>query len=154
MKKGITIFDRILVSHMAQMQNMLDFPPAPKLDATGRLDPAKATEQELRGEQIFYGKGRCGSCHMPPAFLDHQMHDLHVELSGRAARRPDQDLHAARHQGEPAVPARRAPADARGHGGVLQPRAALETRASGEGGSRRVHAAAVAGSGAADAVRK
>lgn len=79
MKKGITIFDRIQVSHMAQMQNMLDFPPAPKLDSTGRLDPAKATEQELRGEQIFYGKGRCGSCHIPPAFLDHQMHDLHVE---------------------------------------------------------------------------
>lgn len=79
MKKGITIFDRIQVSHMAQMQNMLDFPPAPKLDVTGRLDPAKATEQELRGEQIFYGKGRCGSCHAPPAFLDHQMHDLHLE---------------------------------------------------------------------------
>ncbi len=79
MKKGITIFDRIQVSHMAQLQNMLDFPPAPKLDSTGRLDPMKATEQELRGEQIFYGKGRCGSCHTPPAFLDHQMHDLHVE---------------------------------------------------------------------------
>ena len=28
---------------MAQMQNMFDFPPAPKLTVTGMLDPAKAT---------------------------------------------------------------------------------------------------------------
>lgn len=80
MKKGFPILDRIHVSHMAQMQNMLDFPPAPKLDpSTGRLDPAKATESELRGEKIFFGKGQCSSCHMPPTYLDHQMHDLHLE---------------------------------------------------------------------------
>lgn len=79
MKKGMTIFDRIQVSHMAQMQNMFDFPPAPKLNTEGRLDPAKASEQELRGERIFFGKGRCGSCHSGPAYLDHQMHDLHLE---------------------------------------------------------------------------
>ena len=42
-KKGMNILDRILVTHMAQMQNMFDFPPAPKLAVTGRLDPAKAT---------------------------------------------------------------------------------------------------------------
>lgn len=79
MKKGMTIFDRIHVSHMAQLQNMLDFPPAPKLDSQGRLDPAKATEKELRGEKLFYGKGQCVGCHKPPAFLDHQMHDLKLE---------------------------------------------------------------------------
>ncbi|MCK0511264.1 cytochrome B6 [Aromatoleum buckelii] len=79
MKKGFTIFDRIHVSHMAQLQNMLDFPPTPKLNVEGRLDPAKATEQELRGEAIFFGKGRCAGCHEPPAYLDHQMHDLHLE---------------------------------------------------------------------------
>jgi cytochrome c peroxidase len=80
MKKGFPILDRIHVSHMAQFQNMLDFPPAPKLNlATGRLDPAKATENELNGEKIFFGKGQCGSCHTPPAYLDHQMHDLHLE---------------------------------------------------------------------------
>ena len=32
MKKGIMILDRVQVSHMAQLQNMLDFPPAPDLD--------------------------------------------------------------------------------------------------------------------------
>jgi cytochrome c peroxidase len=64
---------------MAQMQNMIDFPPAPKLDVMGKLDPAKATKQELAGERVFFGKGRCAECHKPPAFLDHQMHDLKVE---------------------------------------------------------------------------
>jgi cytochrome c peroxidase len=33
-KKGAMILDRVQVSHMAQFQNMLDFPPAPKLDPT------------------------------------------------------------------------------------------------------------------------
>ena len=64
---------------MAQLQNMLDFPPAPKLDTQGRLDPAKATTHELRGEKVFFGKGQCASCHQPPAFLDQQMHDLKLE---------------------------------------------------------------------------
>lgn len=64
---------------MAQMQNLLDFPPAPRLDVLGRLHPAKASAQALRGEKIFHGKGRCAGCHMPPAYLDQQMHDLHLE---------------------------------------------------------------------------
>jgi cytochrome c peroxidase len=80
MKKGMNILDRVQVSHMAQLQNMLDFPPAPKLDPlTGRVDPKKATENELRGEKVFFGKGQCASCHTPPFYLDHQMHDLHLE---------------------------------------------------------------------------
>ena len=78
-KKGFPVLDRIHVSHMAQFQNMLDFPPAPKLDSQGRLDRSKATKEELRGEAIFFGKGQCSSCHQPPAFLDNQMHDLKLE---------------------------------------------------------------------------
>ncbi|MDR3634958.1 MAG: cytochrome B6 [Isosphaeraceae bacterium] len=78
-KKGFTIFNRIQVSHMAQMQNMLDFPPAPKLTVTGALDPSKATASELRGEKLFYGKAQCAACHPAPSFLDNQMHDLHLE---------------------------------------------------------------------------
>jgi cytochrome c peroxidase len=31
------------------------------------------------GEKVFFGKGRCAECHAPPAFMDQQMHDLHVE---------------------------------------------------------------------------
>jgi cytochrome c peroxidase len=80
MKKGFVQLDRARVSHMAQFQNMIDFPPAPKLDvATGRLDPKKASEIELRGESLFFGKAQCASCHPPPFYLDHQMHDLHLE---------------------------------------------------------------------------
>ncbi len=79
MKKGVVILDRVRVSHMAQMQNMFDFPPAPKLNESGRLDHSKATESERRGEALFFGKARCSECHVPPVYLDHQMHDLRVE---------------------------------------------------------------------------
>ena len=79
-KKGAMILDRVQVSHMAQMQDMFDFPPAPKLDpATSRLDPAKASEPEMRGEQLFFGKARCAGCHSGVGYLDHQLHDLHLE---------------------------------------------------------------------------
>jgi cytochrome c peroxidase len=65
---------------MAQLQNMIDFPPAPKLDpTTGLLDPKKASEMELRGEKLFFGKAQCASCHPAPFYLDHQMHDLKME---------------------------------------------------------------------------
>jgi cytochrome c peroxidase len=79
MKKGVTILDRVRVSHMAQFQNMLDFPPAPKLNVLGRLDASKATESERRGEEVFFGKGQCNACHVPPFYLDQLMHDLRLE---------------------------------------------------------------------------
>jgi cytochrome c peroxidase len=79
MKKGFTIIPRVQVAHMAQMQNMFDFPPAPKLNTLGRLDPTKATESELRGEELFFGKAQCATCHPAPFYLDNQMHDLHLE---------------------------------------------------------------------------
>jgi cytochrome c peroxidase len=78
-KKGVNLLDRIEVTRMAQMQNMLDFPPAPKLTALGRLDPAKATQNELRGETLFFGQAQCATCHVPPFYLDNKMHDLKVE---------------------------------------------------------------------------
>ncbi|MBX9655931.1 cytochrome B6 [bacterium] len=79
MKKGFQEIPRSLVPHMAQAQNMFDFPPAPKLSVYGRLDPRKATEQELAGEKIFFGKGGCFVCHPAPFYLDDKMHDLHLE---------------------------------------------------------------------------
>lgn len=78
-KKGMHVVDRIHVTHMAQMQNMLDFPPAPKLTVLGRLDRSKANESELRGEQLFFGKAQCAVCHPAPFYLDQQMHDLQLE---------------------------------------------------------------------------
>jgi hypothetical protein len=43
---------------MAQAQNMFDFPSAPKLTRLGRPKAKKATEQELRGEKLFFGKAQ------------------------------------------------------------------------------------------------
>lgn len=79
-KKGVHLPNRSdQVAAMAQMQNMLDFPPAPKLDVFGKLIPERATAMELQGEEIFFGAGRCAECHSAPFFLDNQMHDLHLE---------------------------------------------------------------------------
>ena len=79
-KKGMNVPERgSQVALMAQMQNMLDFPPAPKLDVFGRLDPSMATEAELAGEALFFGKARCAECHPAPAFLDDRMHDLQLD---------------------------------------------------------------------------
>jgi cytochrome c peroxidase len=80
-RKGVNLPERHdQTSVMAQMQNIIDFPPAPKLDPFGRLDPSKASEKELAGERVFLGKGRCAECHVPQmSFMDQQMHDLKLE---------------------------------------------------------------------------
>lgn len=76
----MNIIDRVQVAHMAQMQNTFDFPPEPKLDPdTSRLNRNRATESELRGEQVFFNKGQCANCHPAPFYLDHQVHDLRLE---------------------------------------------------------------------------
>lgn len=79
-KKGVNVLERGSEVHeMSEFQALLDFPPAPKLDVFGRLDPALATEQELRGEAIFHTRARCAECHPPPHYTDNTMHDLKVE---------------------------------------------------------------------------
>src|SRR5512140_3827120 len=91
--KGVNILERGSQVHaMAEFQEILDFPPAPKLNLLGRLDPAKATQSELRGETLFFGKGQCAVCHTPPYYTDNLMHNLRVErffkeitINGRTA---------------------------------------------------------------------
>jgi cytochrome c peroxidase len=80
-RKGVHLPERHdQTSMMAQMQNMIDFPPAPKLDPAGRLDTSKANQSELAGERVFFDKGRCAECHIPQtAFIDNNMHDLKLE---------------------------------------------------------------------------
>jgi len=79
-KKGVNPLERGSQVHfMAEFEDILDFPPAPKLGWDGKLDPAKATAAELHGQEIFYGKGRCAECHSGPYFTDNTMHDLHAE---------------------------------------------------------------------------
>ncbi len=79
-KKGLNILDRgHQVHNMSEFQELLDFPPAPKLNVFGRLDRKKATEAEVRGEELFFGKANCAACHTPPFYTDNTMHDLMVE---------------------------------------------------------------------------
>lgn len=68
-----------VANRMGDFNSILDFPPAPKLDPLGKLIPSRASEQELRGEQLFWGKAKCGQCHYGPAFVDDQSYDLQVE---------------------------------------------------------------------------
>jgi cytochrome c peroxidase len=94
-KKGVNMLERGSEVHfMGELQAMLDFPPAPKLDVFSRLDHQQATEAEIRGEQIFFGKARCVECHQPPHYTDNNMHDLRAErffeprdINGRVAVR-------------------------------------------------------------------
>lgn len=79
-KKGVNILERGSQVHaMAEFQELLDFPPAPKLNLLGRLDPAKASETEMRGEKLFFGKAQCSACHAPPYYTDNLMHNLRTE---------------------------------------------------------------------------
>lgn len=80
-KKGINILDRGHQVHaMSEFEALLDFPPAPKLRVVdGKLDPKLATEKEMRGQAVFFGKGQCMTCHQPPIYSDNMMHDLKVE---------------------------------------------------------------------------
>lgn len=78
-KKGVNILERGSQVHsMAEFQALLDFPPAPKLGVTGKLN-AKASEAERRGQDIFFGKAQCATCHTPPYYTDNSMHNLQVE---------------------------------------------------------------------------
>ena len=80
-KKGVNILDRGSQVHfMAEFQALLDFPPAPKLGIDGKLDPSQATAQELRGQEVFFGKAKCGSCHPAPYYTDNSMYNLRTEL--------------------------------------------------------------------------
>ncbi|MDD5204359.1 MAG: cytochrome B6 [Desulfobacterales bacterium] len=80
MKKGANVLDRGSQVHfMAEFEALLDFPPAPKLDVLGKLDPAKATQSELRGQDVFTNKGKCAVCHPAPYYTDNLMHNLKTE---------------------------------------------------------------------------
>jgi cytochrome c peroxidase len=92
-RKGTNVLDRgSQVQSMAEFQELLDFPPAPKLNVFGKLNPAKASESEMRGQEVFFGKGQCATCHTPPYYTDNSMHNLKVErffkevtINGRTA---------------------------------------------------------------------
>lgn len=79
-KKGVNILERGSQVHfMAEFQEILDFPPAPKLDIYGKLDPKKSSESELRGQEVFFGKAKCAVCHPAPYYTDNLMHNMKTE---------------------------------------------------------------------------
>jgi cytochrome c peroxidase len=79
-KKGVNPLERGSQVHfMAEFQALLDFPPAPKLGVDGLLNPKLATPAEMRGQTLFFGKAKCGSCHPAPYYTDNLMHNLRVE---------------------------------------------------------------------------
>lgn len=79
-KKGVNILERGSQVHfMGEFQALLDFPPAPKLNVLGMLDPKKATKSELHGQEVFFGKGQCAVCHPAPYYTDNTMHNLRAE---------------------------------------------------------------------------
>ncbi len=79
-KKGANVLERGSQVHsMAEFEEILDFPPAPKLNVYGKLDPQKASESELKGQEIFFGKGTCSDCHPAPYYTDNLMHNLKTE---------------------------------------------------------------------------
>jgi cytochrome c peroxidase len=79
-KKGVNILERGSQVHfMAEFQSLLDFPPAPKLNIYGMFDPQKATVEEVKGQEIFFGKAKCAVCHPAPYYTDNLMHNLKTE---------------------------------------------------------------------------
>lgn len=80
--KGINPLERGSQVHfMAELQELLDFPPAPGLGIDGKLDPRKfkPDSPEMKGQALFFGKARCGECHPAPYYTDNSMHNLKVE---------------------------------------------------------------------------
>ena len=79
-KKGVNILDRGSQVHaMAEFEELLDFPPAPKLGIDGQLNPRRASDAEMRGQAVFFGKAKCGACHPAPYYTDNLMHNLQTE---------------------------------------------------------------------------
>ena len=79
-RKGVSPLDRGSQVHfMGEFQNLIDFPPALQLNVLGRLDPARSTEAERRGEALFFGKAQCSTCHQAPYYTDNLMHNLRTE---------------------------------------------------------------------------
>ena len=115
-KKGVNVLERGSQVHfMAEFQELLDFPPAPKLGVTGKLIPDKASESELRGQELFFGKAQCVTL-SSRSVLHRQPHaqfeggtvlqtSLDQRRHGRSGR-PHQDVSPPGHQGFSSIPPR------------------------------------------------
>jgi len=64
--QAVAAFERILVSESALW------------DQPGHRE----TPQQQRGEELFFGRAKCSSCHAPPLFMDQHFHVLSVSQNG------------------------------------------------------------------------
>ena len=79
-KKGVNILERGSQVHfMAEFQELLDFPPAPKLNVFGKLDPKKATRVGAARPGTVLRQGAVRVCHPAPYYTDNSMHNLQTE---------------------------------------------------------------------------
>src|SRR5205085_8705949 len=80
--KGVNPLERGSQVHfMGEVQNLLDFPPAPGLGWDGKLDAQKfgPDTPEMQGQKLFFGKAQCSTCNPAPFYTATLMHDLNVE---------------------------------------------------------------------------
>jgi cytochrome c peroxidase len=40
------------------------------------------SDQEIKGKDLFFGKGKCNSCHTAPLFTNHKHYDIGIERNG------------------------------------------------------------------------
>src|SRR6266849_189858 len=76
--EGRMLFPIFHIDYINKKEHM-DFPPAPKLGVDGTLHPKRASAAEMRGQTLFLGKAKCGSCHPAPYYTDNLMHNLQAE---------------------------------------------------------------------------
>ena len=90
----------------------------------------QATEQELRGQELFFGKAQCATCHPAPYYTDLSMHNLQTErffepqmVNGRMASAdgPIKTFPLRGIKDSPPYLHDDRLLDARRHGGVFQP---------------------------------
>ena len=80
-KKGVNILERGSQVHfMAEFQELLDFPPAPKLRVVdGKLDPGEPRRPSSAARTCSSAKRSVAPAIRPPYYTDNLMHNLRVE---------------------------------------------------------------------------
>lgn len=94
-KQGVNVLEPGSQVHfMAEIQALLDFPPAPQLGLDGKVNPKRATASEKRGQDLFFGKAACAGCHQAPYYTV----QFHAQPEGGALLQAadDQWSHAKR----------------------------------------------------------
>ncbi|MDF1745151.1 MAG: cytochrome c peroxidase [Gimesia sp.] len=71
--QAISCFERTLLSGNSKFDRF----------EAGDQDAIPASAQ--RGRSLFFGKARCGNCHIPPLFTDHKFHHLGVSWTGKSS---------------------------------------------------------------------